>query len=123
MQMRYSNCVVLMGWCKSQSTSRKMKPGFLAVGDSDGVNKWDIMWKAESSVSGSSQNTEYVRNPHQKMTTRLLLIIKCGSSFDHVRSISADTFLFTLKKNSIFLESTEVIKRESDHRFRHFTEA
>lgn len=48
-----------------------------AVVDSDGgVNKQRTVCEAKSSVWGSSQYTEYVRNTYQQTVARLLLFIK-----------------------------------------------
>lgn len=58
----------------------------------------------------------------RKMAIRLLLFIKLGSSVDHVKSISVDKFLLR-SNDSIFLGSTEIMKRESDLTVRQIIEA
>lgn len=65
-------------------------------------NKQGVVWEAESSSWGSSQNTEYVRSHCQHMAARLSPFMKLGPSVHHGECVSADKFLLGVRIKWVF---------------------
>lgn len=88
-------------WWKNEA-----RVSFLAVVDSDGVNRRGTVLKLRVQSEVLPSYTEYVTSPYQQMTTRLLLVTKFWPSVDQRQSFSAAKFLGFTSNESFFSAST-----------------